>query len=253
MPELQHLSYSSISTYLLCPEAWRRRYIEGLKEPTSTALVFGGAIHDTIEAYMVSGHLDVIWQEKISKQLNETPNIEWGTENADSLIADGMRLLGSPAVTAYIDDIKARYTPNENTIERRVNLHVPGVPIPIIGYIDIILYDGIPGDFKTASRMWAPDKAQSELQPLVYLAALNQEGVNDHGWKFRHFVITKTARPSVRTFECQRSPSEVLTSLFPSIQQVWADIQADRFPKVTNTWKCSPKYCGYYADCLGKI
>lgn len=253
MPELQHLSYSSISTYQLCPEAWRRRYVAGEKEPVSIALVFGTAVHNTIEAFMRGdGDPLVVWEQKLTSQIVQEENIAWETDTPESLTEDGKNIFRAPAVFGLLNDLKAQYTPGENTIERKVTLHVPGVPVPIIGYIDIITTDGVPWDFKTAARMWAPDKAQSEMQPLVYLAALNQDGHNTHGWKFRHFVITKTSRPTAKVFECQRSPIEVLTTLFPTIQQAWIDIQSDRFPKITNTWKCSPKYCGYYANCQGK-
>ena len=126
---------------------------------------------------------------------------------------------------------------------------MPGVPVPVVGYVDVITRDGVPGDFKTVARMWAADKAAQEMQPLVYLAALNQAGDNSHNWRFRHYVITKNTRPTAKVFECQRSPVEVLTGLFPTIQQVWQDINAGRFPKVTSGWKCSEKYCEYWAQC----
>ncbi len=254
MPNIDHLSYSSILTYQLCPESWRRRYILKEKTPTALSLFFGSAVHNTIEAYLKrGGDLRELWRENYAAQLQfESMEIEFGTETPESLAAEGERILTDPVVTTFIEDIRRNYDPSrEHSIERRVELHVPGVPIPIIGYIDIITKDGVPGDFKTASRMWAVDKAAQEMQPLVYLAALNQLGEHDHGWRFRHYVITKNTRPTAKVFECQRSPTEVLTCLFPAIQQVWQDINAGRFPKVTSGWKCNPQYCDYYATCQG--
>lgn len=253
MPPIEHLSYSSISTYLLCPESWRRRYILKEKTLTATALVFGSAVHNTIEACIQGGgSLQERWHENWAAQVAQDGEIEWGTDTAGSMAADGERILSTPAVLDMIEQVRRNYDPTrEHSIERRVELRVPGVPIPIIGYIDIITRDGVPGDFKTASRMWAADKASQEMQPLVYLAALNQAGIHDHDWRFRFFVITKNSRPTAKVFETQRSPTEVLTGLFPTIQQVWADIQAERFPKVTTGWKCSPKYCEYWPTCQG--
>jgi hypothetical protein len=184
--------------------------------------------------------------------VQQAADIDWGTDTLESLTDEGLRILGAPAVATLINSVRDGYDANrELSIERRIELRVPGVPIPIIGYVDIISADGVPGDFKTAARMWPENKAAQELQPLVYLAALNQAGINDHNWRFRHYVITKSAKPSANVFECQRSAVEVLTGLFPTIQQTWIDIQAERFPKNTTTWKCSPRYCGYYADCQG--
>lgn len=254
MVELQHLSYSSISTYQLCAEAWRRKYVAGEKEPTSTALIFGSAIHNTIQGFMRGeGYPLDIWEKKWAAQISQEDNITWEGSSPESLAVEGIRIFRAPMVFGLVNDLKAIYDPTlENNIERRVELHIPGVLVPVIGYIDIITKDGVPGDFKTAARMWPEDKAGKEMQPLVYLAALNQAGINDHGWKFRHYVITKSAKPSAKVFECQRSASEVLTSLFPTIKQVWNDIQAERFPKVTNSWKCSQQYCGYWQNCQGK-
>lgn len=253
MPDIQHLSYSSISTYLLCPESWRRRYILHEQAPTATALVFGSAVHSAIERYLrASKPLEEQWRESWSEQLSQESNVAWGEETAESLATDGERLLTSQIVRTFLGEIKANFDlARERCVERKVELHVPGVPVPIIGYIDVITKDGVPGDFKTAARMWAPNKAAEEMQPLVYLAALNQEGVHEHNWRFRHYVMTKSARPSCKVFECQRSPAEVLTGLFPTIQQVWRDIQAERFPKVTTGWKCSAKYCEYWQGCQG--
>jgi hypothetical protein len=238
----------------MCPESWRRHYIEGQKEPTSIALIFGSAVHDTIESYVVTGKdLAEIWDDKLTEQLDNTANVDWGTETAKSLANEGERILTAPNIISFIDGIRTGYNPKrERSIERRVELRIPGVPIPIIGYIDIILDDGVPADFKTAARMWPEDKAGQEMQPLVYLAALNQAGIHDHNWRFRHFVISKSAKPTAKMFSTQRSPGEVLTALMPTVCQVWRDIEGKRFPKITTGWKCSSKYCGYYADCQGK-
>ena len=49
MNEIDHLSYSSIGSYLTCFRAWKYHYIDKLPEPTTPALIFSSAIHDTVE------------------------------------------------------------------------------------------------------------------------------------------------------------------------------------------------------------
>lgn len=252
MPNLDHLSYSSVSSYLLCGRAWSFRYVEKVAAPTATALVMGSAFHDTVEGYITGkGDLVTLWGRVWGAQLERNPQIEWGADTPESLSNDGIRIISAKPVREMLDAIAANFDREHGEVERRVELHVPGVPIPVIGYIDIITKDGIPGDFKTAARMWANNKASEELQPLVYLAALNQQGIDTHQWRFNHYVATKTARPDARVFSTQRSPDEVFRNLFPTIQQVWSGIQANVFPKNTSTWKCSPKYCEYYGMCQG--
>ncbi len=52
MPDLDHLSYSSVCTYLMCGQCWKKRYVDKIPAPTSPSLVFGGAFHETVEAYV---------------------------------------------------------------------------------------------------------------------------------------------------------------------------------------------------------
>ena len=47
-----YTSFSAISTYQSCPLRYKFRYLDGLPEPTvSSSLVFGGAIHRSIELH----------------------------------------------------------------------------------------------------------------------------------------------------------------------------------------------------------
>jgi hypothetical protein len=132
-----------------------------------------------------------------------------------------------------------------------VELHVPGVPIPIIGYIDVVTADGVPGDFKTAARSWTQDQAQNELQSLFYLAALNQAGIATPGWMFRHYTIIKTKTPKFEAFEHCHKPGELMF-LFDLIQRVWTGIERGVFALNPTGWKCSPSYCDFYSKCRGK-
>jgi len=49
---IKHLSYSSIQTYLLCPRAWRYRYVEKVQAPVAAVLPFGSAFHNAVEGYI---------------------------------------------------------------------------------------------------------------------------------------------------------------------------------------------------------
>ncbi|NLD42224.1 MAG: PD-(D/E)XK nuclease family protein, partial [Chloroflexi bacterium] len=190
MASIEHLSYSSISTYLLCGHAWRLRYVDRVQTPTAPALVVGSAWHDAVEAHLGQGtDLGVAWRQAWGAQLERNRDVPWEVgETADSTGTVGERMAAAKPVTNMLAEVRANF---DGVLERRVELHVPGVPIPVVGYIDIVTKDGIPGDFKTAARMWSDGKAEDSLQPLFYLAALNQAGEHGHGWRFRHYVVTK--------------------------------------------------------------
>lgn len=257
MVDLDHLSYSSIQTFLNCGENWRRKYL--LKEPTPTtpALIFGSAIHSTIEGCLEvrsnGGHveLDKLWIEMWRSKLESTERIDWGIETPEEHYQEGLRLLGNPDLQRMINGIRPKVDDHGAYIERKIELCVPGVPIPIIGYIDIMTNDGVPGDFKTSSRAWDLGKAQEELQPVFYLAALNQAGHTVPGLRFRHYVITKAKKPQVQVLEHQRTWQDIFW-LFGLIQQVWRAIQSESFVYGPHSWLCNPKYCNFWSTCRGK-
>lgn len=249
---IDHLSYSSITAYLDCPENWQRKYIA--KEPTksSPALVFGSAFHGTVEELAANPQGDVlsIWKEAWNKALTGQ-EIFWGADSPEETFNDGVRMFSNPALLAEIAKIKPGSDEHGLKIERKVELNVPGVPVPIIGYIDIILDDGTPADFKTSARSWTDDKAQESLQSLFYLAALNQAGV-DVNWKFKHIIFVKTKEPKVQVLEHSHKVGE-LFFLFELIKRVWTGIEKEVFPMNPSTWKCNEKYCDFYANCRGKF
>lgn len=252
-PELDHLSYSSISSYLYCGASWRFKYIEKIKTPTSPELVTGSAFHETVEKFIAGGHqgnlLDM-WNENWKKQI-EGQEVDWGTSTPEHHCNEGVRILSSPDIQKGILSIKAGFDDNGPRIERKIELRVPGVPIPIIGFIDIITDSGVPADFKTSKSSWSADKALNETQPLFYLAALNQAGIQTPGWRFRHFIFVKTKTPQFQVLEHVHNPGQLMW-LFQMIRNAWRAIEAGVFPENPTGWLCSPGWCNYWSLCRGK-
>lgn len=250
---IDHLSYSSINSYLLCHRAWKFHYIDRIPAPKSTSLLFGSVFHSAIEQYIQhKGDITQTWAATWESKLAEMDGqIAWGDDTPESLCNQGIKMLTHPDILSTIDILDPLVLDQKSQIERYVELRVPGVPIPIVGYIDMIEEDWVPCDFKTSARSWGSNKAGDELQPLFYLAALNQAGFT-HTWKFRHYVFVKTKTPKVQIWETQRSLNEVFW-LFGLIEEVWASIKAGIFaPTGVGSFKCSPKYCEYWEHCRGK-
>lgn len=248
---VEHLSYSSISMYLDCPEAWRRKYIQ--QEPTkkTSALAFGSAFHGTVERIIQNTQCDwqSIWKEEFGKAFTEDTFLE-SDETPEQHYNEGLRILSNNEVQSAITAIKPRRDDAGAMIERKVELRVPGVPVPVIGYIDVVLEDGTPADFKTSARSWTQDQANNSLQTLFYIATLNQAGF-EVNWRFKHFVFVKTKTPQVQVLEHSHKPGE-LFFLFETIKRVWEGISKEYFPLNPTTWRCSEKYCDFYANCRGR-
>lgn len=247
---LDHLSYSSISSYLSCAAAWKFKYVDKITTPTSPELAFGSAFHSTVEQHLQGeGDLLPLWQKNWSVQL-EKQQINFGSDTVESFANEGIRLFTNPDILNGILSIKPGKDEVGYQIERQVILRVPNVSIPIVGYIDVITQDGVPGDLKTSGKSWSPEKAYSETQPLFYLAALNQAGVKID-WHFKHYVFVKTKTPQFQIHEHIHKPTEVMW-LFQMIQNVWKGIESGVYPQNPTSWKCSPNYCEFWAYCRGK-
>jgi len=257
MVELDHLSYSSISLYQTCPRAWRYRYVEKIPTPASASLAFGSAFHSAIETIIARRAIDqpvepvAAWTA--AWEVATQQEIDYQGELPEELSNQGLRLLTHKDTADLLNSIVPMLDADgQPVIEKRVELRVPGVPVPIIGYIDTILSNGIPADFKTSTRAWTEDKAREELQPAYYLAALNQMGYSQNpSHEFQHFVFVKTKVPQIQIIPTVHPPADWLW-LFGAVQEVWRGIEAGVFPPNPGSWRCSERYCEYWSRCRGR-
>lgn len=257
MQGIDHLSYSSFSSFLTCGKAWKYRYIDKVQADPSPTLIIGSAMHDTVEEIIRCKSLGIegpdtaeFAAQRAQERLSEVESIN-NTPEAENAKNEVLRLANAPLILSAINLIRAKVDEDGPMIERKVTLEVPEVDVPIIGYIDIITDDGTPADFKTSARSWTADKARSEKQPVFYLAAMGQMGIPVN-WHFRHYVMVKNKVPKFQTFDTERTPAEI-ARLFTEIQTVWNAIKAEQFlPAAPGSWKCSEKCCEYWRICQGK-
>jgi hypothetical protein len=236
----------------MCAAAWKFHYIDKIQTPTAPALVFGSAFHNTIEHWLAgkAESLTEAWSSEWKKQ-TEGQDVDWGTDIPEELFNKGIDIFTNDDILAELQNTFFTHT-EMPVIETKVELSIPEVPVPVIGYIDIITGDKVPGDFKTSSRSWSQDKALDETQPLFYLAAMNQMGFPVEGWRFRHYVFVKTKTPKFQVFEHVHNPGQILW-MFGMIQKVWKGIEAGVFPENPTGWKCNPRYCDFWSICRGKL
>ena len=257
MIAIDHLSYSSISTFLTCGKAWKYRYVDKVQADPSLNLIVGSSVHDTVEEIIKCKTLGIETPDIVefaiqafSKRVESEETIN-NTPEAENALSDVLRLVSAPTILSGIDLFRAKVDDEGPMIERKVRLEVPEVDVPIIGYIDIILDDGTPADFKTASRSWTVDRAQTEMQPVFYLSAMGQMGIPVN-WHFKHLVMVKNKTPKFQMFDTERNPAEI-GKLLLEIQEVWKAIKAEQFlPPAPGSWKCSPKWCEHWSICHGE-
>ena len=254
MIAVDHLSYSSISTFLTCGKAWKYRYINIVQADPSQSLIIGSCVHDTVEEIIKCNSLGIEepdtaeFAAQTAQKRLESAGLNENTPEAETVKNEVLRLVSAPVIQAAVELIRAKIDDNGAMIEREVRLEVPEVDVPVIGYIDIVLADGTPADFKTASKSWTADRAQNETQPVFYLAAMGQMGMPVN-WHFKHLVMVKNKNPKFQTFDSERKPAEI-GKLFLQIQEVWKTMKAEVYlPAAPGSWKCNPKWCEYWRIC----
>jgi hypothetical protein len=134
---------------------------------------------------------------------------------------------------------------------------VPGVDVPIIGYLDLVEADGVPGDIKTAGRAWDVDKPRRELQPRIYIAGLLQEGYDvprgpNGGYLFRHYVWLKTREMRIQELETEYSAASIAQGVLAALHS-WKGIKAGVFLKNSGSWRCGEKFCPIWHECMGLL
>lgn len=263
--EITHLSYSSVSAFQLCPKSWWWRYIARPEVKVAPALLFGTAIHSAVEYIIrcradqepigtVQGTFETAWDHALTDAEQAHPaGIDWGNETPAKLRQDGVTMLTHPDAVAFFETFQPlRESNGKLAIEKQVELSVPGVPVPLVGYIDAIDSAGICHDFKSSGRAWSQQKAADETQATYYLAALNQAGFPlNRGLLFRYLILVKpgkTGRAQVQTLTTSRNVAD-LFRLFRTIAEVWRAIEAESFIANTTTWKHNPKYCEFWPLC----
>jgi putative RecB family exonuclease len=250
-----HLSASSIGQFLDCGLAFKFNRIDKLKpEFIPDSLVFGSAIHKALAAYYMEKKSGIImsleeihdayeqfWEMEAKD--NEEINYAEG-KNYETYIADGKNLLSAWHENLTADDFKVI------AIEEGFSFIIPGIDIPIVGFIDLIQADEagtiIITDFKTTSRAYSADDIDKNMQINIYQLALKSNGYADKEIILKLDCLIKTKKPKFEQYYTIRTELDQ-QRLIHKIQQVWEGIKKEVFLPNDTGWKC--KYCQFKTAC----
>lgn len=169
-------SASQVGTFRRCQRLWWWQKVAGYQTPTSPAMELGTLIHSQLESYLTGG---------------DVPK--------NAIAVAGLEYLPDPS------DVRP-----EN-VERRVDLSDPSLPVPIIGYIDLVEPPDILGasrliptitDHKTTSNfkyIRQPDVLAHDPQAIIYSTfAFRELFPDEHEVEFRHVYYRTRGRPDSR-------------------------------------------------------
>jgi PD-(D/E)XK nuclease superfamily len=176
---LNHLSASSIGMLMRCPRQFQHRYLRGEKERPGESLVIGGSFHNTLEwNYLtkIQSHVDqpiedalqYFYDVAMPKAIEENggaDNIKWD-DKPEAAVSDAERI-----TAAYYRHVVPRIQPTAT--EQKFTIEVPGVEVPVIGYIDVQEEDRVL-DTKTGKQASRKVKPSWMLQGRTYSFAVQK-------------------------------------------------------------------------------
>lgn len=250
-----HLSASSINDFLECSLMFKFSRIDRIKsESTSDALVLGSCIHKALAEFhqerMIGNKLPLeVLQQEFEKQWKEAAegrsNIEYKEgDDFQSVLQKGKDLLAVYYEKLPADDFQVI------AIEEPFILRIPGLPIPVIGIIDLIEQDTagtiIIVDFKTASKAYSDDQINKNLQLTIYQMAVRANGCKDKEILLRFDALIKTKTPKFEQYYTTRSAMDE-RRVSKKVIKVWEGISKGVFIPNDTSWKCNG--CAYKDYC----
>jgi len=250
-----HLSASAIGTYIDCGLAYRFSKVDKIKpEFVSDALVYGTVIHHSLETFYLEKKFGKILS---LKQVQEAFEEYWEMEAKDrddikysegktykSYLLEGKELLAAWYNKLPEDDFKII------GVEVGFAFEIEGIPVPIIGYIDLLEEDSetlLITDFKTTGRSYSADEIDQNTQMTVYAMAMKANGYADQEVLLRLDCLIKTKTPKFKQYYTIRTEDDE-KRLIKKFQKVWDGITKGVFIPNNTSWKCN-KGCQYKKAC----
>ncbi|MBF0474936.1 MAG: PD-(D/E)XK nuclease family protein [Deltaproteobacteria bacterium] len=265
-PEEQvHISYSQLSTYLLCPMKYAHSYVYGTAwEQKPVALIFGQAIHRAVEQYYLYrkdtddtipiGHLIDFFRQSLDHGFkdNEVPISFKKGETANHLQSQGTELLKL---------FHAEVIPQQIIeVEKSFSVPIPDLtgmykelPVRLVGRLDLIEADTdgtyMIVELKTAAQRYNALRIETDLQSTVYSYAMSQmnHATSENSCLIRYDVLLKTKEPAFEHYFVTRSERDH-NRLIELLNQVLAAIEHRIFYRQTG-WACAD--CQFRKICLG--
>ena len=199
-----YISPSRLNTWLKCPLAFKLRYVDGVRSPTTPSLFLGRRTHRGLEIFYRHRQLGIQLEPgDVVRRMSVT----WDSDVCDeemtfssSAEEESLRTKESDLVRAYLDFIPEDEPAPlvvETTLEAPLVDPFTGenLGIPLLGIVDLILDsdDGaVISDFKTAAKSTPPSEIIHEIQLSAYAYLFRQvTGREEAGLEIRSLIKTK--------------------------------------------------------------
>lgn len=246
-PPIHTLSATAIQQLFTCPEMFRLRRILKIPESQGVDKFIGTVDHATLEdalRYKLRNQRDYplesipqVYNYAWDSSIQEDGEPEWFESNPQEVHDHGelMAVLYHQSVTPSI---------NPQSIEERFEQDIPGVPVPIVGYADVVESSRII-EKKTSKAKVSKPKPQWLLQGRIYQMSYDDKPVEWH-------LTTRSKMPGIFTPETdgglrleasdRDGTAQIIRQAWGLITDLWGRYGAD------HTWPTTgvvhPFQCG---------
>ena len=239
--DADHVSVSAVKTYLMCPDKYRHRYIEGTEAShRSAGLVIGLCIHEALAEFyrnpdLSQEHLLDVLRDAWARSLKRNPPAKVTDRDLDmglSLVRVFHEQAPHLLEVLAVEEPFAIPVVHPETGEHSESL--------LVGAVDAMVVDQegkvVLVESKTAARRWAPVQLAHDFQPTIYQIAVREQGLAEFPTLRLDFLLklkTPVYEP-VEVFRTEEQEQEVLRVFWEVVRAIEAGI----FYRV-RSWACS--------------
>lgn len=255
------LSPSQFLMYKKCPRQYEYAYVKGIRRPPGIAMVKGTAIHkgaevvhkhtiETGQRMSMEAAIQEVSDEfdDAAEQIDKSPDLNLGEVKNRTL--SNFRIYYVQAVP-LIRPIAA-----EKTFAVKIGT------VPMRGVIDLI--DSVPGDvvlgeddpnnppmvevvsdLKTTSKRWSEQQVDYSPQMTIYALVEKTQRI-----RVDLLVDQKSGAKYVPVRSTRSNKEKQI--IVEDIEEMVSLVKKGVFPRcLPDSWVCTPRFCGYYAECRG--
>lgn len=238
---IEHLSPSSISTYLKCPRRFWYEKIAKVRTRPDAGLVAGLGFHDAAEfalsykiAHKEDPEIDAVLESARDKSTLRAADGELSVGDTGHAVDKSVRLAKAWAIEV-LPETKPLF------VEQSFSVEVGDVRV--VGRIDMIDEAGETFDWKTKQKAPSEDTAFRSLQSEIYYLARDGAPVN-------YVYMIDYARKPIEVRR-QRIEDKIMSDFArETVRDIAGLVRAGYFPRNRDGWSCSERWCPHFADCL---
>ena len=255
--DVTRLSPSGLGLLQMCGLAFKYKYLDKRPTLSGTAAAVGTAVHKSAEEDLNNklSFSNLLPDDQIGDVAADAFENAWESREMMLQPEEKSDLSGTKATCKdqsislahlHHDDLAPTIDPLH--LEQKLEVEFEGFPLKLLGYADVIEADGVLRDLKTRARKPHANDAANDLGLAWYAMAIEASGLHEVVPKMALDVLTKTKTPKLHTVYTGPAPGH--TPILRRIEAASRVIATGSYmPAAPGHWKCSEKFCEFWADC----